>query len=346
MMGRPTPTLIGLDVCSRSIHAIQMIRENSAWHISGYARLDRPTEAEATTAAEVALLAERASEQGLSGSGVSMCLATTKHLSTLMDIPPISSGAPIGEITRVELCRETSKNPEHCETAWWPLPSSGRMNESDRAMVVGCQISDADEAIEPVERAGFVVQVLDLRAAALLRACRGVLGQSDCITPLLEIGHHSGLIALAVGQTLVYQRRVDFAGVHSIHRLLMTQLGVDAAIADHLLFEVGIAGADPIPPIARLPEVRDLLQSVVDRIAEEVRSSIGFTTHKYNKLEVMPLLICGEGGAIPGMTTTLARLLACECRVVTPQLLLGGDCNVTDPSLIAAIGLAMHGAAA
>jgi Tfp pilus assembly PilM family ATPase len=131
-----------------------------------------------------------------------------------------------------------------------------------------------------------------------------------------------------------------------MHRLLMTQLGIDAQIAAHLLHHVGISGPAPTPPIARLAEIRDLLASIADRIAEEVRSSISFTTHKYSRAEVRPLLICGDGAGIPGLSDALARLLACECTIVTPQLLLGNDCHHTDPSLIVAIGAAMHGVAA
>lgn len=346
MIGHSKLTPIGLDLCSRALHAVQLQREEGLWHLTGWISLDRPTDSEVAQQEDITQLASLAQEQGFRGHIAALCLPTNKHFSSLMDIPAISSGAPIGEITKVELCREVNKPVEQCETAWWPLPRAGRVNESDRAMVVGCQIADADEVLDPIEQAGLTVSILDLRAAALLRACRSLIPQGDQITPLLEIGHTCGLITIAVGHTLVYHRRVELASVHSMHRLLMTQLAVESDIADHLLFEVGLAGPDPEPPIARLPEVRDLMQSIIDRIAEEVRSSISFTTHKYSKSDVMPLLVCGDGGSIPGLCSVLSRMLATDCQVITPQAILGTDCHLTDPSMIAAIGVAMHGAAA
>lgn len=346
MIGRSTHTRIGLDLCSQSLHAVQLSREGDGWHVSNIICAARSTEDEIPSSADIDSLVSRIADAGMRGLSAAVCLPTNKHFSSLMDVPAVASGAPIGEITRAELCRETGKKPEECETVWWPLPRAGRAHESDRAMAVGCQISDADAFIQPVQAAGLVVNVLDLRAAALLRACRPLLRDDDSITPILEIGHSSALIAIAIGRTLIYQRRVDFAGLHCMHRLLMTQLGVDAEIATHLLTHVGVSGSSPQPPIARLAEIRDLLSTLCDRIAEEVRSSISFTTHKYSRSEVRPLLICGDGATIPGLNDTLARMLACECTIVTPQLLLGQDCHHTDPSLIVAIGVAMHGVAA
>lgn len=346
MIGQSTHTRIGLDLCSRSLHAVQLCREGDGWHISSFIRTARSNEEELPSAGDIEALVGHVAEAGMRGLNAAVCLPTNKHFSSLMDVPAVSSGAPIGEITRAELCREAGKKPEECETAWWPLPRAGRAHESDRAMAVGCQIADADAFIAPLQTAGLVIHVLDLRAAALLRACRPLLKEDDAITPILEINHASALIAIAIGRTLVYQRRVDFAGLQSIHRLIMTQLGVDGEIATHLLHHVGVSGPAPQPPIARLAEIRDLLTSISDRIAEEVRSSISFTTHKYSRSEVRPLLICGDGAHIPGLNDTLARLLACECTIVTPQLLLGQECHLTDPSLIVALGVAMHGVAA
>lgn len=346
MIGRLKARPIGLDLCARSLYGVQLAGSAGAWHVLGIARADRPTEAEAVTAQDLARLVSQLPERGVRGTQIVTALPTNKHFSSLMDIPALSSGAPIGEITRIELCREANKDPKDCETAWWPIPRSGRMNESDRAMVIGCQHADADSVIDPIEKAGLVTRALDLRAAALMRACRPLLGQETQITPILEVGHSSGLITIAVGQTLAFQRRVDFAGTQSMHRLLMTQLGVDSEIADHLLTEVGVRGADPVPPLARLAEIRDLFNAITDRIADEVRSSIGYTTHRYVRADVMPLLLCGDGAVIPGLDQALAHMLSCECKVIRPSHVLGAECHLTDPAMIAAIGLAMHGVAA
>ncbi len=346
MIGHSRHTRIGLDVCSQSLHAVQLEREGDAWAIASAVRSARSTDGDSPTLPEVESLVARISDAGMRGLHSTVCLPTNKHFSALMDVPSVSSGAPIGEITRAELCRETNRKPEECQTAWWPLPRAGRAHESDRAMAVGCSIADADAFIQPLQQAGLVINILDLRAASLLRACRPLLADDDRITPLLEISLGSALIAIAIGRTLIFQRRVDFAGLQSMHRLLMTQLSIDAEIASHLLTRVGVSGPDPTPPIARLSEIRDLLTSITDRVAEEVRSSISFTTHKYSRSEVRPLLICGDGASIPGFRETLARLLSCECQIITPQLILGPDCHHSDPALIVAIGAALHGVAA
>ncbi|MBU6413475.1 MAG: pilus assembly protein PilM [Planctomycetes bacterium] len=346
MIGQPRHTRIGLDLCSQSLRAVQLDRDGDSWVIASAVRVPRSTDGEPATLPEIESLVTRITDAGMRGPHSAVCLPTNKHFSSLMDVPALSSGAPIDEITRAELCRETNRKPDECQTAWWPLPRAGRAHESDRAMAVGCSIADADAFIQPLQQAGLVINVLDLRAASLLRACRPLLSEDDRITPILEIGHASALIAIAIGRTLIFQRRVDFAGLQSIHRLLMTQLGVDAEIAAHLLAHVGVSKQDPMPPIARLNEIRDLLTSILDRVAEEVRSSIGFTTHRYSRSEVRSLLICGDGACIPGLTDTLARQLSCECQIITPQLILGPDCHHTDSALIVAIGAALHGVAA
>src|SRR5439155_3902434 len=92
-----------------------------------------------------------------------------------LELPPRSSNAPLERIARMEVARAHRFAPDSFEMGCWDLPAAARATKQTPVMAVACTHSDAAAIMDPFEAGGMNVVALDVKAAALARACSPLL---------------------------------------------------------------------------------------------------------------------------------------------------------------------------
>jgi len=375
-----TRSAIGLDVGARSVKAIQFARDrfgDGGWRVAAAAEMPResapqeaaagqpagppvaPTKAGPLAPAEVARLVATLERQGFAGADVVLAAPNDRVYTSMLELPPRSSNAPLEQIARIEMARAHRLAPDGFEMGSWDLPAAARATRQTHVMAVACTHADAVALMDPFEAAGLTVTALDVKAAALARAC-GPLLNADAggITGLVDLGWTSATLSLMHQGVVIYGRTLGDSGLHKLYATLAGRLGLDAEVIDYLLSDTGLtaghgqSGAKdaPVPSASASRKTKNatdaagLIAAHFEAAVHELRVSLSYAQHQYPDTPLSRLLLVGGGACIRGVTEHLRRTLAIEARAVAPADVatcpahLAGPC--ASPALTSALGLA------
>jgi|GEM_PF-5737522 len=220
----------GIDISSNTITAAQLRVVNSGWTLLAHATMTRTGQGEALEPEEAVALESLLFRRGFAPAPCVIGAPDTALRSTTMELPPASSGAPIGQLARAEFARRNKLESTPFVLSYWDLPTSG---SSLQVMAVGCDVGPTDAAIGAIETAGLRVAGVDDPARALGRVLAGVPtiatvrvgARLDSWGATIVVLHHS---------TLLYSRRPsglalsDHNHADSAHRL---GAEIDACVA-------------------------------------------------------------------------------------------------------------------
>lgn len=341
---------IGLDVGSRFIKAAQFARGRSGPRLIALACIQRTTPDSTLSRTEAAALRDVLSRQGFRGRSVVLSGPPGRLLTSVMELPPRSSGAPLDQIARIELARASNCPPDSIELAWWELPAGTRAQEGTHVFALGLRHADAFAAIDGLEAAGFEVQALDSGILGISRACtRMGLTIDTQVTGIVDLGWSATTLAVLLGSTLVYQRILPETALSALHARLIDELKVDPEAADFVLRRVGLS--IDLPEEQRNWELLDDARAIVadhfDTVGNEVKASLSYATRRYSATGSSGVVAAGGGAAIPGVIERLQRLADERIRTVCPSDLAAAPDDpiisalCTDPRLTCAAGLAI-----
>jgi Tfp pilus assembly PilM family ATPase len=376
-----TRSAIGLDVGARSVKAIQFVRErfgDGRWRVAAAAEMPResapqdpaggqpaaaqtpaPAKAALLAPAEVARLVATLERQGFDGSDVVLAVPNDRVFSSMLELPPRSSNAPLEQIARLEMARAHRLAPDAFEMGSWDLPAAARATRQTHVMAVACTHADAAVVMDPFEAAGLTVTALDVKAAALARACAPLLGaDAGGITGLVDLGWTSATLSLMHQGVVIYGRTLGDSGLHKLYATLAGRLGLDGEVIDYLLSDTGLVGGHEQPGAKEAPapsaaaarttknatDAAGLIAAHFEAAVHELQVSLSYAQHQYPDTPLSRLLVVGGGGCIRGVTEHLRRTLGIEARAVAPADVaacpahLAGPCS--SPALTAALGLA------
>lgn len=367
-----TRTAIGVDVGSRTVKAVQFGRErwgDGVWRIVAVAEMPRsetghaapPTATGAGTnggaasaaanvhvlkPAEVARLAGTLERQGFVGSDVVLAVPTDKLATSVLDLPPRSSQAPLEQIARMELARAHRCAPDSFEMGSWDLPAAARAAKATPVMAVACSHADATALIDPFEAEGLNVRALDVRACALARACQSLLGPAGTITAMLDVGWSAANLSLLHQGVVIYARSLPDGGVCKLYQTLRARLNLDAEVIDYLLAESGLgdAGSTQSPAQRKPPaDAAGLIAAHFEAAVQELKVSLQYARHQYPETSVSRLLVAGGGACIRGVASHLSRAMGIEARTAAPSDVAQWTAAVAaaceSPALTLAVGL-------
>lgn len=343
---RRTP--VGIDIGQRSICAVQMSGRAGSWRIEAATSVARaPTSAgEAVPAAEeLTRLAEVLYRQGFNGNRVVMASPETKVFSAALELPPRSSGAPIDTLARQELARAAKKDAGAIEVANWDIPSPPRSNEGTNVLAVGLAHEDAEQLLDAMEGAGFAVEALDCRCLAMSRVCASVLGDAPLVSSILDLSDSSASLTVIHSGIVAYDRPMREAGLGRLREALRKELKVDADGADFLIEKIGRDGVDAGLPEHTVRAARGVIDEHLSMVLQELRSVMAYAMHRYPGA-VGPALLTGAGAGLGGLVKRVREELDLDARIVKPSEVVSVPSEFEsvcgDPSLCAAVGLAMH----
>ena len=380
-----TRSPIGIDVGARTVKAVQLGRErfgHGAWRVAAAAEVprndaaapsaDAPGAAAAKlpsglSAGEVRRLMGTLERQGFAGTDVVLAVPNDKVVSSLLELPPRSSQAPLEQIARMEIARAHRLAPDSFEMGCWDLPAAARATKQTPVMAVACTHADAAAVLDPFEAEGLHVRALDVRPAALARACAPLLrADAAGITGIVDLGWSAATLSLMHRGVAIYGRTLGDSGIGKLYLTLAARLGLETDVIDYLLADSGLGGAAgatasqrdggtpaaaPAPATPRAKAATDaagLIAAHFEAAVHELRVSLSYAQHQYPDTPLSRLLVVGGGGCIRGVTEHLHRSLGISARAASPADLaacspaVAGQCG--SPALTAALGLALVGA--
>ena len=337
---------IGVDLGARLIKAVQLERHSDGWHVAAAVALPRREPDGPVTATDVARLTSALRRQGFAGSRIVLAAPTGTARAELMELPPRSSGAPIDDIARAEICRTQKRAAGSFEMALWDVPDEARGAGQMSMMTAVYPHDEAEHLLDVFEAAGWRVAAVDLQACALARACAAAAPGLE-LAAALDIGATCVVFQLMCRDVVVYVRRLENLGLGTVHDGLHGQFGLNPEMTEHLLRDVGLLEGEVTdgPSTSAMAGALGLIAGYVERLAREVGTSLSYAAHLYRDSAVQRLMLTGGGAAMPGLDAMLTRELAADVQVIRPSDLaacaepLRSRCG--SPALAAAAGLAL-----
>jgi Tfp pilus assembly PilM family ATPase len=376
---------IGLDIGPRTIIAVQLATNRlmrGAWRLEAAACLDRPAGADVLLKREeAARIARVLGRQGFSGRDVVAAVPHQQLVTSALELPPRSSGAPLAQLARMELSRAHRMDPASFEMACWEVAGPTRAAPGTHMVAVACRHADADELMDGLESSGLRVLALDARAWAIARASGPALQEDETLAAVLDFSDSAALLVVVHRGAPAYDRLLSEASLDHLRNSICTRLSVEPALADYILdnfrFEessagsasadlespalvggvgvVGLVGVDAAPIIAEH----------LDNLASELRTAFAYAEHRF-EAQIKRVLVQGPGASLGSgcgamlngavgsgsLQSRLSELVGVPAFILTPRDVLEipppprMPPATESPSLLTAIGLAMHPAAA
>jgi Tfp pilus assembly PilM family ATPase len=232
--------------------------------------------------------------------------------------------------------------------------SPGTGGATTAAVGVGVRRERVLELVDRFEGAGIEVAAVDLRSAALLRACAatgaggggGGPWQADgALRTILDLGWGNAAMVLARHGLPVYERTLPELGLGTLVGQVAQALRVDAAAAEFVVMRVGLDEAAPVAkglnPV-RLAEARELIRAHHAAVGEELRTAREYAAAGPDD----PVLVAGAT-ASPGLAAGIAAAAHAKVSVFSPAWCKGRagatELERPDPGALAvALGLALH----
>ena len=371
-----TRSPVGIDVGSRSVKAVQLGRDrfgDGTWRVTAAAEIRRddtgPAPAAAQqppqqprpnyvlTAAEVRRLVGTLERQGFGGNAVVIAAPNERVFSSMLELPPRSSNAPLEQIARMEVARAHRFAPDSFEMGCWDLPAAARASKQTPVLAVACTHADAAAVMYPLEALGLDVTALDVTAAALARACTPLLAaDAGGIIGIVDLGWTGATLSLMHQGVAIYGRTLGDCGILRLYHTLSSRLGLEVDVIDYMLSDTGISGAvsaaaegtAPAVPAPRkgkaATDAAGLIAAHFEAAVHELHVSLTYAQHQYPDTPLSRLLVVGGGGCIRGVTEHLSATLGIEARAVAPKDLVACAPTVLEkcasPALTAALGFA------
>ena len=348
-MHRRGRTAIGVDIGGRTMTAAQLLVCGQEYRVQALCLLPR-AEAEGPVSAADALVLRRVlKRQGFSGSRIVIAAPQEHLLRAALELPAKVSGAPLGQIARMELSRLHNVEPDSFEMAHWELKAPDSAKPVTQTLAVGCPHEAANALLDVFEGAGFDVAGLDAPGAAAARACAPLILAPPEITAIVDLGWHSTSVLFVCGSALLYERSLEKAAIGALARKLTEAFGIPLESAQHVIDTVGLVSEEPTSDFDRqtVEAIRRHTRAHFDRLVEELRVPLSYANHQFPGAGVQRLLFIGGGAGVNEFGSYLGPRLGVEARATAPSDLMESPAELLgkagNPALTMAVGLAQFG---
>ncbi len=355
---------IGLDVGTRSIKAVQLSGTGNHLQIIAATELPRRQTEEETiypSIDELASLVSALQRQGFTGNKVVLSVPESRLISTILELPPRESDAPIDQLARLELANMNQLEPESLEIHTWDLPDGQRKRDQTVLMAAACGHSDADELLDLYEAVGLVPVALDMQSAAIGRACDWRGTSEGQILPIIDLGWKAARLIVVYQGNLIYERPINEAALEPLWHDITNRANMDDEVVEYLISDIGLTppsqlnnstahGEAVVPSNGdwhQLEEIQQSIQEHFHQAISEIQISLSYASHQYSDAEVMGVKLVGGAASIPGLSEFLNLMMGLDIQGVSPMDIaqcpdhLLQLCSGTQ--MTPAMGLALHG---
>jgi type IV pilus assembly protein PilM len=345
-MTRSSRTIIGVDIGKHTIKAAQLQACGGRYRVFALLLLPRP-QPEKEVGGEDALAAQNALQrQGFAGNRIAIAAPEQILLRTTVEVPSKVAGASAEQIIRMELSRLHNVAPDSFELAHWELFAANNTRPITQTLAVGCPHDAANALLDIFDGAGFHVAALDVRSAAVTRACHSLLLPAPQITAIVDLGWRSTSVLFVCGRSLVYERSVQGAPVGDLTAKFTEVFAVGPGSAYQILGTIGPGTDEPTGQYApeSLEVIRKHMRAHFDRLLDELKVPLSYANHQFPGEGVKRVLLIGGGAGVPQLASYFEAALGIEVKRAAPSDLIDSppelSAKANNPAMTCAVGLA------
>ena len=271
-------------------------------------------------------------------------------LTSVMELPARSSGAPIELLAAGELARTHKVDPASLQLAAWELPLQQRAGEGARWLVTALPKDEGAALTRAMEAAGLIVEAIDLRSLSVARACNADIDVPDALTPILQLERAGHSVGVVFGGELVYERRLEGVQLRGVVSMIEKAGITDRQLSlDLLRGSTASGGSLEDGLLDLLSQVQLALSRHAVELLQQLRLSIAYVAQMIPQAALNRVLITGELARCAPVAGAVSEGLTLECRVAGPLVAdvgsAGGAGGVVCPELTCALGLALSAGA-
>ena len=309
---------IGIDCGATRLKAVQRARSSGAWRVSALASVPRSNTDQPVNGEELAAFVGVLRREGFVGRQTVLAAPADIVKTTILELPPRTTSAPVDQIARMEAARLHGREGEGFEVATWDLPAGHRGAEATHVMATTCAHADAEPLLAACDGVGLDVVALEPAASALARACRPWCEGEQVIGAVADLGWSTARLMVMHRGVPVYQRTVVDGGLRALRDALAQRLALDVA-AVSALFEAReeLQLADDA---AR--QVDDVVQAHAALVVAELQAAVAYASHRYPQAKPGPLVLTGGAAATMKLGERIGAAAGMEPREGCPARLM------------------------
>ena len=350
-MFRRTKSVVGLDLGSQVVKAVEITLEGPEPVVTGFARVEIPPGGD-----RVAALAEVFKQGKFRSKQVVTSVSGQNVVVRYVSMPKMSDNE-LRQAIRMEADRYVPFELDETTLDCQPLKRSSQKAPEDGAaatgdtmsvLLVACKTQTLEEQVQQVQGQGLTTVAIDVDAFALANAWELCGLPEEELEPteeprteeraiaLVDVGATRTSINVLCGGETCFSREIGIGG-HDMTQAVARRLGVE-------VFE---AEAIKRNPQSQEVEVTRAIQHVLEDLTSEISLSLDYVEH-HEGLRVEELLISGGGVLAPGAQSYIEQATARTTRTWNPLEGLRIAVDRVDveeleawaPSLVVAVGLA------
>ena len=345
-MTRSSRTIIGVDIGRHTIKAAQLQASGGQYRIFALFLMPRPQPDKEIGAEDALALEKSLKRHGFSGNRIAIAAPDRILLRATLEVPSKVAGASAEQVIRMELARLQNVAPDSFEMAYWELKPANNPRPMTQTLAVGCPHDAANALLDVFENAGFRVGVLDVRSAAIARACGPLLAPAPQITAVIDLGWRSTSVLFVCGRSLIYERSVQGAPIGELTDKLTEVFAMGPGSAYQIIGTIGPGTEAPIGQYdpESLEAIRKHMRAHFDKLLEELKVPLSYANHQFPGEGVKRLLLIGGGAGVPELAPYFQARLGLEVKRAAPSDLLDGPpellAKAGNPAQTCAVGLA------
>lgn len=331
------PSRIGIDIGRMRVKAAQADRRGRIVRMASFPRC---TPIEPAHADEASHIAETLLRQGFTPAPVVLASDRAQVRIEELALPVIEDETALSRIAASEVARVTHWAPGTFEFANWSIPTSSAQGSAANTLAVACTHANGEAAIEPLAAAGFDVEAIDVRSAALVRSCTTPEADSGMVC-VADLGWEATCLSASLDGTLVFVRTLPSTGVKCIATGMELDPDYACAILERLCATNGFStwGTEAVHR-----SFATRVQELGQMLSEELKRTFAYMAHRFPNASPISTFLCGGGARLPSIAETVHALSGLEVMVQTPMRSMSIADSAhrysMDPSLICAMGLA------
>lgn len=343
------PKILGIDIGTTSIKAVELSREGGVIKLSGYGilenygHLERVNDAIQTSSLKILdevtadMLRRLLSEMKPTTRNCAMSVPIFSAFVSLMDLPQLSQ-KELAHAIPFEARQYVPVPISDVALDWQVLgPVPGQEGQKVQVLLVAVSQDTINKYTRIAELAGLNLKILEIET---ISSARAVVGPDPTTLALVDIGARATVIGIVDEGYVRITRSIDVAG-GDLTQVIASGLAISPQRAEMLKKSRGLLAAEGEENFAAL------LLPLLDLIVNEIRKVTVLYTER-TKREVKKVILTGGSTLIPGLADYFSRELEKEIAVgntfsqVQYPSVLEPIVRQIGPAFTVAVGLALR----
>lgn len=350
LFGKKKKALLGVDIGSRSVKLLQLVRVGSGYRVTCYA--SRPLPENSVVEKHIASVAglgetlyKLATVTRTSGASAAVAVSGPAVITKTIEMPANLNETELENQIIVEADQYIPYPLHDVAIDFERIAESPSNPDRSEVLLAACKKEHVDLRVAALEIAGFCAKVVDIEAYAMARAYRvfseQVGLQAYRVVALFDIGATISTLHIIVDGRSLYSREQSFGAAQLVAQV-QSAYGVSAGEAETAIREGTLT--------QQATYASDILVPFKAELSEQISRALQFffLSSQYNAVDL--IILAGGVAATKGLAEEVEAVLLVRTLVVDPcvGMRVGPQVNKAGlmkdaPSLMLACGLALWG---